>query len=211
MKKIFVFLLFVMIVITIKADSISPHKKPLLYWGLAVNNFVTAKPITGFPKVFYSQFHPGITVSTGFNWTEKPKHNLMQSFKAGYFSHRFVQRSIMLYSEFGYRYKAGSKFGLSIALGAGYLHMIPATQQFTMNDNGDWEKKKLKSRPQALISLSMGIDYKITDSGIRTFIRYQNMLQTPFVPGYVPLLPYNVLHLGVTVPVSVLKKGAKND
>lgn len=181
-------------------------KKPLLYWGLAFNNFVTAKPISGFPKVFYSQLHPGVTISTGFNWKEKPKHNWMQSFKVGYFSHRFVQRSIMLYSEFGYRYKVG-KWGFSAALGGGYLHMIPATQQFTMNNNGDWEKKTLKSRPQAMLSLSLGIDYKISTNGMRTFIRYQNMLQTPFVPGYVPLLPYNVLHLGITIPVSVLKGG----
>ncbi len=180
-------------------------KKPLLYWGVALNNYVTAQPISGFPKLFYTNIHPGITVSTGFNWKEYPKHNWMQSFKVGYFNHRYIQNSIVLYSEFGYRYKAGSKFGFSLALGGGYLHMIPATQQFQLVD-GEWEKKKLKSRPQALISLSLGVDYKITESGVRTFIRYQNMLQTPFVPGYVPLLPYNVLHLGVTVPVSVLKK-----
>lgn len=184
-------------------------KKKLQYWGIAVNNVVTAKPITGFPKVFTSNFHPGITVSTGFNWTEKPKHNLSQSFKLGYFSHRYVQRAITLYSEFGYRYKAGKRIGLTVALGAGYLHMIPAEKQFRMNDNGDWEPIKLRSRPQALISLSLGVDYKINEAGNRVFIRYQNMLQTPFVPGYVPLLPYNVLHLGVTIPVSQLKKGGK--
>lgn len=200
LKKIFIIIFIAFSINTYSA------KKPLLYWGVALNNFVTAKPISGFPKIFYAQLHPGVTISTGFNWREKPKYNWMQSFKAGYISHRFVQRSVMLYSEFGYRYKIG-KWGFSAALGGGYLHMIPATQQFTMNSNGDWEKKTLKSRPQAMLSLSLGIDYKISTNGMRTFIRYQNMLQTPFVPGYVPLLPYNVLHLGVTIPVSVLKGG----
>ncbi len=185
-------------------------KKPLLYWGIAANNFVAAKPISGFSKMFYSQFHPGLTVSTGFNWKEKPKHNLMQSLKVGYFSHRFIQRSIMLYTEFGYRYKVGNNLGLSVAMGGGYLHMIPATQQFKMKDDGTWEQMNLKSRPQGLISLSIGVDYKINAAGWRTFIRYQNMLQTPFVSGYVPLLPYNVLHVGVTVPMSALKKGGSN-
>jgi len=185
-------------------------KKPLLYWGIAANNFVAAKPISGFSKIFYSQFHPGLTVSTGFNWKEKPKHNLMQSLKVGYFSHRFIQRSIMLYTEFGYRYKVGNNLGLSVAMGGGYLHMIPATQQFKMKDDGTWEQMNLKSRPQGLISLSIGVDYKINAAGWRTFIRYQNMLQTPFVSGYVPLLPYNVLHVGVTVPMSALKKGGSN-
>jgi hypothetical protein len=42
------------------------------------------------------------------------------------------------------------------------------------------------------------------------FVRYQNLLQTPFVPGYVPLLPYNVLHLGISIPMVNLKKGGKD-
>ncbi len=121
-----------------------------------------------------------------------------------------MQRSIILYTEFAYRYKAGENWGFTVALGAGYLHMIPGDEQFRQNDNGDWDKIKLKSRPQAAISLSLGIDRKITASGIRAFVRYQNLLQTPFVPGYVPLLPYNVLHLGVTIPTSLLKKGGSD-
>lgn len=180
--------------------------KKLPYIGIAINNYITAKPVSGFPKLFYSQFHPGVTVSTGFNWMDKPKYSLSQSFKLGYFSHRYVQHSFVLYSEFGYRYKTG-RWGLTAALGAGYLHMIPGEQQFRLNDNGDWDKVRVKSRPQAMISLSLGVDYRITESGIRTFMRYQNMLQTPFVPGYVPLLPYNVLHLGVTIPTALFKKG----
>lgn len=184
--------------------------KKLEYWSIAFNNVVTAKPFSGFPKLFYTNLHPGLTVSTGFTWKDKPKHSWNQSFKAGYFSHRYIQRAITLYSEFGYRYKAGKRLGLTAAIGAGYLHMIPAEKQFRMNDNGDWEPIKMRSRPQAMISLSLGVDYKINEAGNRVFIRYQNLLQTPFVPGYVPLLPYNVLHLGCTFPVAQLKKGGKN-
>lgn len=189
---------------------VNMHAKELKYIGVSVTNNVTALPFSGFPKLFHSQFHPGITLSTGFNWTEKPKHNLMQSFKLGYLHHRFIQKSIMLYSEFGYRHKTTEKLGLSVAVGGGYLHMIPGDEQLRMNADGDWEMIKLKSRPQALISISMGVDYQITENGIRAFVRYQNMLQTPFVPGYVPLLPYNVFHLGATIPMKLIKKGGNN-
>lgn len=89
--------------------------------------------------------------------------------------------------------------------------MIPAEEQFRLNDQGDWEKIKMRSRPQAMISLSLGVDYKLNQKGNHLFMRYQNLLQTPFVPGYVPLLPYNILHLGVTIPMSAFKKGGKSE
>ncbi|MEZ4804001.1 MAG: hypothetical protein R2852_00540 [Bacteroidia bacterium] len=116
-----------------------------------------------------------------------------------------------MYSEFGYRYKAGQRWGLNIAFGGGYLHMIPASQQFKQNSNGDWEVKRLKSRPQGMLSLSLGVDYKFNEARNRVFMRYQNILQTPFVPGYVELLPYNVLHIGVSFPISQLIKSKKDD
>jgi len=174
--------------------------RPLRYIGFAMNNYVAAKPVTGFPKMFYSQFHPGVTVSTGFNWKERVNYSWMQSFKASFFSHRFIQHSFSIYSEFGYRRKAG-KWGYSAALGAGYLHMFPGAQQFKQNDQGEWQSVKITSRPQGLISLSLGIDRSVGQKGWKVFVRYQNMLQTPFIPGYVPLLPYNVLHAGFTMPL----------
>jgi len=179
------------------------------YFTVAINNYVTAKPIIGMPKLFYSQWHPGITVSTGFDWKTKEKSSLNQSFKLGYMHHRYVQNSILLYTEIGKRFKPNDKLGLSIAIGGGYLHMIPGDEQFRKNNNGDWQKIKLKARPQVMLSLSLGVDYKITTSGIRAFIRYQNMLQTPFVPGYVPLLPYNVLHVGASFPINIFKNQSK--
>ena len=67
--------------------------RPLRYIGFAMNNYVAAKPVTGFPKMFYSQFHPGVTVSTGFNWKERVNYSWMQSFKASFFSHRLYPNS----------------------------------------------------------------------------------------------------------------------
>jgi hypothetical protein len=33
------------------------------------------------------------------------------------------------------------------------------------------------------------------------FCRIESLLQTPFVPGYVPVLPLNRLHVGVRIPI----------
>lgn len=88
--------------------------------------------------------------------------------------------------------------------------MIPGTQQFKQDDNGDWNQVKVPSRSQGMLSLSMGIDRTVGKKNNKMFVRYQNLLQTPFVPGYVPLLPYNVLHLGISIPMVNLKKGGKD-
>lgn len=186
-------------------------KPKLGYLGISANNYVSAMPVSGFTQLFTTKWHPGLTLSTGFNWKDKPKHSFTQNFKFSFFNHRFIQHSFMLYTEFGYKYKLGKKIGLNASLGGGYLHMIPGTDQFRQNDDGTWEKIKIKTRPQAMISLSLGIDYTINKKGTQIFACYQNILQTPFIPGYVPLLPYNVLHLGVNFPMSqILKKGEKN-
>src|SRR5690606_24777504 len=103
MKRICTFLLAVLMVHNLSAG----HK--LKYLGISLTNSITAKPITGFPKVFYSNYHPGVCLSTGFNWKSAEKHDLSQSFKLGYFSHRFIQRSVQLYSEFGYRWRPGNR------------------------------------------------------------------------------------------------------
>ncbi len=194
-KKIGIFILSVLCLGNVYSQ------KRLTHIGVAFNNYVTAKPISGFSKLFTTQIHPGITVSTGFNWKEKEKYQLMQTFKVGVFHHRFIQTGVPLYSEFMYRYKPSSKIGLSAGLGAGYLHMFPGDEHFRQNESGGWDVIKMKSRPQGMISLSLGIDYQITSAGNKAFIRYQNVLQTPFVPGYVPLLPYNVFHIGTTFPL----------
>jgi hypothetical protein len=197
----------VLVLVLISAFVDVSAAKKLGYISFAVNNYVTAKPISGFPKLFYSQFHPGITVSTGFNWKVKDKHNWSQSFKFSCFNHRYVQTSILLYTEFGYRYK-WKNWGFTAALGGGYLHMIPGEEQFKQDGNGNWESVKLRSRPQGMLSLSLGIDKSIGDKGHKIFVRYQNVLQTPFITGYVPILPYNVLHVGYSIPLKNKKGGS---
>ncbi len=202
-------LLICMLAAVFSSHATRPHQHTFNYISIAVNNYITAKPFNGFPKLFYSQFHPGLTVSSGFNWVNRARHSWSQAFKASVFHHRYIQTAITLYSEFGYRYKS-KNWGYTIAFGGGYLHMIPGTQQFKQDDNGDWHQVKLPSRPQGMLSLSLGIDRLIGKKNNRVFVRYQNILQTPFIPGYVPLLPYNVFHLGLSVPMVNLKKGEKD-
>ncbi len=196
--------IFFLIIIGISTNSANA-KRPFTHIGIAVNNYVTAKPITGIGQLFTTIWHPGVTLQTGLNWKDKTNFSLNQTFKLTYFNHRFIQHGVGMYSEFGIRYKKVKNFGFTAALGGGYLHTINHTAQLKQKDDGTWERK-FRSRPQALISLSLGVDYKINKKGHKIFVRYQNLLQTPFVASYVPLLPYNVFHLGYAVPFNTIFK-----
>jgi hypothetical protein len=166
-------------------------------------NVSTAKPFSHLGKLITSVQHPGVEFGYSFNWKTRTKHDWYQEVKLGYFDHRFVQHAITLYTDFGYRYKFSKKWAAQAALGTGYLHSIPATAQLTLQDNGEYKSGKGIGRMQALAAVNIGAAHIFNPSSlkpVKAFITYQQMLQLPFINAYVPLLPYNNLLLGVTIP-----------
>lgn len=177
------------------------HKRKyvLNHLSVSLTNSVNSFPITGYPAVFYSQFHPGFTIGTGFKWKEGKKTDLTQTLKAGCFFHRYIQHAAMIYTETGVRRKVGD-WGISAMLGLGYLHSFPATQRFQLNTGtGEYEKIRNWGRPQGMFGFTLGLDRKINEK-LRGFVRFQTIIQTPFVSGYIPVLPVNQLHAGITMP-----------
>jgi hypothetical protein len=166
--------------------------------SLALTNSNTAFPFSKFSSLFTTAFHPGFEIGYGFNWKTKPRHDWYQTAKVGYFFHRFVQHAIPIYTQFGYRYKFGQHWRLSSAMGAGYLHSIPATAVLKRSADGDYENGKGLGRSQVLLNLTFGVAYnwQLHKKPVSTFFAYQQQLQAPFVKSYVPLLPYNNVALG---------------
>ena len=170
--------------------------------SFAITNSHSAYPFASFSKLFTGPIHPGIEAGYGFNWKTKPKHDWYQSFRIGFFHHRFVQTAIPLYTQFGYRFKPFRRVSINGALGAGYLHSIPAVAVLKQNDNGEYEKAKGLGRPQVLFNLSFGARYSFKEgTSSNVFIAYNQQLQTPFINSYVPLLPYNSIALGFSMPL----------
>ena len=173
-------------------------------WSLALTNNHTAFPFTRLGGLFYKEFHPGLELGYSFNWRTKPRHDLFQTVRAGYFFHRYIQHALPLYTQFGYRYKPGAHWGAHAALGAGYLHSVPASAMHSLNENGEYESAKGIGRGQALFSLAIGARYRpgtAPEKGPAFFLEYRQQLQAPFIRSYVPLLPYSSMALGVTLPI----------
>ena len=164
--------------------------------SLEAGNAVTALPFVGAPQLFYTNFHPYITVGAALVWTEKRKHAWEQTFNLGYINHRFVQHSIPLFTETIYRFNTGKDFSLRAHLGVGYLHSIPGTDRFELNDTGEYEKIKNLGRGQAMGKISFSGLYRV-NSDFSLSLNYGVIMQGPFVKSYVPLLPYNTVQLGV--------------
>ena len=194
-RKLLVFLL--LLFLCNLAELRAQHR--LRYVSIAATNSASSFPISGVPQLWKAGMHPGLTLGTGFNWKEFGNISWAQTFKIGFFRHRFIQNAVMLYAENGLRYAKGS-WGISAMLGAGYLHSFVATDRFKQNADGVYESYGAWGRPQAMLGFTLGID-RAVGKGYRVFTRVQTILQTPFVQGYIPILPINQLHLGVTVPI----------
>lgn len=172
--------------------------------SLAVTNQHSAYPFSAFANLFTKEFHPGIEAGYSFNWKTAARHDWYQAIKLGYFYHRFVQHAIPLYTQYGYRYKLQQHFGFSAALGAGYLHSIPATAVLKLQEDGTYKKAKGIGRGQALLNFTLGALYQLHNghqNAPAVFIEYGQEIQTPFIKSYVPLLPYNHIAVGVSLPL----------
>ena len=168
--------------------------------SVAITTLHTDFPFGSFGKLFTQEFHPGIEIGTGFNWKTKTKHDWFQTIKVGYSYQRFVQHTIPIYTEFGYRYRFFKTYSAEASVGAGYLHAISAEPIFVLQDDGSYEKKPNLGKPQAMGTVSFAIDKKISSPGANVFLNYQQRIQFPFIKSYVPLLPANIIMLGIRFP-----------
>ncbi len=172
--------------------------------SLSVFNNGTSLPGQGYAGVFSKIIHPGITLGTAHLYKKNPRSEWFQTFKLGYFYHRYNQHAIQLYSELGYRYLSPSGFYGEGLLGAGYLHSFADVAQFKWEED-HYVKKTNLGRPQLMATASLAAGYDLqakTKVPLRLFLQYQFWLQMPFVKKYVPLLPNTALHIGVIYPLT---------
>ena len=172
--------------------------------SVAFQNVGSAYPFSQFGKLVSEIEHPGVEAGYSFNWKSKNKHVWFQEVKLGYFYHRFVQHAFPFYTDIGYRYQFQKKWSARVAIGAGYLHSIPATGKFKLNENGEYKNDKGIGRSQALAVLNFGTAYTAHPTGerpVKVFATYQQLIQMPFIKQYVPLLPYNAMLIGVSLPL----------
>jgi hypothetical protein len=194
-----IFTLFISITASAQQDSVSQKGIKFDHLSLAYTNNHSAYPFSSFSKLVSGEWHPGFEMGTGFNWSDRKKHDWYQEIKLGYFNHQFVQHGIPLYTNFGYRYKFTKHWDAQAGLGAGMLLSIPDHKRYKLNGEGNYEAQN-KVRLQGMFVFNIGAGYKFNLDKmhpLEAFLTYQQRIQTPYVPSYVPLLPYNSLMIGM--------------
>ncbi len=170
-----------------------------------IGNNHSAVPFSRFGKLLYKDFHTSYELGKSFTLKEKnQKFSWFQTANVGYFKHRFVQSGFLLYSENGYEKSITPALGINTKLGVGYYHMFTGPDIIEQNSQGVYEKKNDWGKPQAIFTFSLGITQSIipaVNTAPKISLEYQIRIQTPFVKSYVPLLPYNILKLGVIFPL----------
>ena len=166
---------------------------------VTIFNNANAMPFSGKAGIIHTPIHPGISAGMNLPINKKVNSLLFQNLRLGLFHHRFSQTGIQLYTETGYRKTFKSGLTLEPRIGLGYLHSIPHTDIFELNDDGEYEKKTNLGRPQLMISAALSPGYDLSEINLpaRIFLDYQVWFQTPFVNQYIPVLPNISLHLGV--------------
>lgn len=170
---------------------------------LSAGSMKYAFPASMFAGLFGAPIHPLVKVSGTYQWTPGDKHLLLQKVSVGYGYHRFLQSIIPINTAIGYRFQSGRLFAEAF-LGAGYLHSIPTSPQYVLN-NVVYEATHKLGRAQMMFNLNLGFGYYLKkDTYIA--VSYENMLQSPFIKSYVPLLPYNIFNISYAVPMTTFKK-----
>jgi hypothetical protein len=195
------FLFSSLLILTFLISDSTLAQTKLTQLTLETGNAVTALPFVGAPQLFYTNYHPFTTVGARLVWKEKGKHAWEQSFNLGYIYHRFVQHGIPLFTETIYRYDFNNSFSMRTHLGVGYLHSIPDTERFELNDQGEYEKIRNPGRAQVGVKFSISAAYAL-NRHLQLSLNYGVLGQLPFVKSYVPLLPYNSIQLGIAKNIS---------
>lgn len=178
--------------------------------GGGISNNVTSFPVTGYPQLFYSGFHPGIDIILEKKLNTKLKNQWWTEANLGCFYHRFFQTALKLNVNFHYRYHFKPHIFSDIAIGGGYLHSFYHYQVFKLNSNGDYVKESgYKGRPQFIAGICMGagISLKKSDPELwKLLIQFRTSAQGIFAGSFVPVVPYNTFLLGLTHHFNFTKK-----
>jgi hypothetical protein len=175
-----------------------------------ISNNATSLPVTGYPQLFYANFHPGIDFQYNKQINKSEKNRLYVVYHGGVIYHRFIQTLLTLSGNLMYERPVNNRLNLNIALGAGYGAAFNNESVAKLNESGEYfVRNRFVPKSQFVLRFQPGLTYSLKKDhpeGIRICAHFRTQLQGIFVKSYVPLLPVNSLLAGVILPISSSEK-----
>lgn len=173
---------------------------------LRLSNNVTGMPLSAYPSLFYSNFHPGLDAGIQHRLNSSEKHQWAVSGNLGLFYHRFIQTGVKIYPGLDYAYVLNPHWKIEASLDLGYIMAFNNVAVLELQDDGNYESQTLgRMRSQFMVGWRIGASYTPSADpyGISYTMAFGTFLQGPYVSGYVPLLPYNSFSLGIDMPINL--------
>ncbi|NND32336.1 MAG: hypothetical protein HKN76_07055 [Saprospiraceae bacterium] len=181
----------------------------IVYWLFAQNGFAQdAFSVSVFNHAaslpggtWAGAIHPGFDLAMITHTKARQKSERSIHWHASYYYHRLVHHSFLLFGEYNWQKKIIGNLGFGLAGGAGYQHTFEDHEIFSLNKSGKYERSAKAGKAHAHISLAAKIQYPLGKRRFEPFLQYRLRLITPFVKTYVPVLPAESYHVGISFPL----------
>ncbi len=156
----------------------------------------------------FNPFHLRCELGATYQWNQHPHSQWVQGFMLGYFRHRFVQRGVQAYTEFGWRWQWDGGVSLTpLLVGGGYVLSSPDMASLEWNPATErYEQLNAPIRHNWLISIGSTMAYqipkKLISFPISLYLSYRLHVQGIFIQRTVPIIVYSPLTLGIRTPLS---------
>lgn len=157
----------------------------------------------------FSPLHLGANINGTLQLNKNEKCALKQSLHLGYFSHQYLQKAVMLYTEIGYTIQLGDNWVIQpFNIGGGYTLSITHNDNFIWNEDlKEYEYKKWNARNNWMISVGPSFGYthnklRLLQRQFTFLIDYRIQIQGTLINESVPLLAYAPIKLGIVLPLS---------
>lgn len=181
----------------------TPSFSQTSYLGISISNNITGMPVLAYPKIFTTQFHPGLDLKYAMKLNNSENNRFYLDLNLGAYHHEFVQTLIRVYPEMAYEKKLFKTADFHVGLGGGYGLSFEGNRGFVKDETGGYANKAFKSaRSQYLIAFNFGFNFLLSETNQTKFnLRFASFVQGTYVKSYVPILPLNNFQVGFITPL----------
>lgn len=150
--------------------------------------------------LFSIPLHPGVYIGTEHTWRTSGKHSWCQTAGISAYVIRELHYGVGLSSALIYRHRLPANFYWEAGMGLGYLHTFNYGPIFSLDDQGEYRRKRDWGRPHLAPDINAGLGFRFSlrkNRPVSVFMRYQFQAEYPFtIKGEIPVLPHSNFYIG---------------